>query len=242
MLRQFALNRLGKLFWAASFIAAPISSLGASEVSANLSTDTRGVFAFIEGRFAPISRSSGSQNSSASGSPPSSGTSSQRLRDTRSFELLPTHSLAYYHLISDNGNFVYGVRTHISRTKLQLKYPNGVILSSSPPVIRFSEPVRFDLSSIDAGFGPFIKYQVSPRISVQASLFAVRQKIKLKSKLGQWDLEDTFYRSFFEKTASVEFSPFLDNSIISPTLYSAVSRINGANEFVLGARLLNYHW
>lgn len=227
--------------WAAAFVAAPLQ-LEASEVIVSLSTDTRGVFVFIEDRFAPIRGSSRSSSSSRSGAGSSGSSGSSTPRDSRSLQLVPTHSLQFKYAFSDNMNLTYGIHARASRTQLRLKYPNGVTLSSSSPVIRFTEPVQFDLTSVDVGLGPYIAYQLSPRISVSASLLAVRQKIELKSKLGNWDLKDTFYRSFMEQSASIQLQPFLGESMLLPRLYSSISRIDGRNEFTVGADLINFQF
>lgn len=215
------------------FAMATFPSAGISEVSLNTSSDLRGALVVLGEIYKP--NTSGSSESGT----PSSGSSTSESRTQQNFQVLPSIGLGYRTLLFRNDDFRFGLYGAFNYVDLRANYPSGFRISSSGRNINFTEPASFDLQSFDVGFGPYVQWRFSENLYVAASFMWVHQRLKLSSRLGNWNLEDRLDRSFFEGNASVEYN-FLSGHFRDtwrPSVYVNFAGRPGENNVSVGLKL-----
>lgn len=204
----------------------------ARDISFILSNDSRGVSQYIQDQFFVFNGSSNQDDGTSLGT-----TEARESSDPRLLSVVPTHSVFLKLPLVMSERSILGLKFRLNRTQSSLSYPNGLTLSSSPE-IKFTEPVSLNLSSFDAGFGPYTQFQFSSQLTLEFSALAVKQRIYLDSKLGDWHLKDTFDRDFFEIIVTLEYAPFFNRSELAPRIYSSVQLCEGELNALAGLRII----
>lgn len=195
-----------------------IPKVAYSEVTVSLSTDLRGSISFLEELYRPNSPRSLAGQGALGGSAKSGET-------VEKFDILPAISVNYTHELVAHQTLTAGIRGAFSFVNLKASYPDGFTISSSDRNISFLESASFTLKSFDFGLGPYVRWQPSQKLRVNFGILLTHQRLQLSSRLGSWNLEDRFERSFVEWDSSLEYAIFNDFTIerILPSLVLALS-------------------
>ena len=213
-----------------------------AELSISISTDLRGSISFLEEIYQPNGSQSSAGSQSSSDASSSSSTSSSSLKDrasetTEQFRVLPAVRLRYRHIFIEQHDLRVGLHGSLSYVKLRARYPDGFTISAGSRNVRFTEPVSFTLESVDFGLGPFIQWQLTRNLDVNAAITRVDQRLKLSSELGSWNLEDSLQRTFIEWSSSIEYTILdrLAGDRIRPSIFLSI--VGRPKEKVIGLGL-----
>jgi len=209
-----------------------------AELSFSISTDLRGSISFLGDIYQPnsLTPSDGNQSTNGTQPPTSSGSSSD---DTiEQFDVLPALHLSYSRVLAEQRTLSFGFHGAFSYVNLSARYPDGFTILSSGKNISFTEPAAFTLKSFDLSLGPYVQWELTKNLQVNAAILLVNQRVVLSSRLGSWDLEDRIKRSFFEWSASMEYTPFgsLAGGRLRPALLLSVVERPRETTFSLGLK------
>lgn len=209
----------------------------ALDAAVSLSTDLRGSVYLAESLYKSLGSDTSDQGQ-GSGSSVDGGktvSSSQKTSDSTNFAVWPSLHMEASQKLYQRQQVIFGIKGEIVYLSLGVLYPNGLIFHSGGRRIRFIDPSSFRLSSFDAGIGPFVSFELSPRMSVGGEIMFVYQSLTIKSTLGNWNLKDTLYDSRIDGAIWIDYEigNNLFKSPFQPSLRLGVShRRNNASLYV----------
>lgn len=230
------MKRIAVFFRAAALLGCSTQVM-ALDAAVSLSTDFRGAVSLAESLYKSLD-SDTSDQSQGSGSRVDGGKtvwSSQETSDSVNFSVRPSLHMEASQKLYQRQQVIFGIMGEIVYLSLDVLYPNGLIFQSGGRRIRLIDPSSIRLHSFDAGIGPFISFELSPRMAVGGEIMYVHQSLTIKSALGDWNLNDTMYDRRIDGAIWVDYEigNNLFKSSIQPSLRLGVShRRNNASLYV----------
>lgn len=213
----------------------------AQDVAVSLSSDLRGAVNLAESLYKGLGSDTSSEDQGG-GSNADGGTtvsSRQDSSDSVSFAVRPSLHVEVSQQLYQRQQLNFGIKGELVYVALGVRYPNGFSIQSGGRTIRFTEPSSIQLRSLDAGVGPFVRFALSPRMTLGGQIMYVYQDLTIKSSLGSWELSDDLIDRRIDSSIWLDYGIF-NNSFepaVRPALRLGVVHRNNKASVNLGLRL-----
>lgn len=187
---------------AASFVVASCLTYStpvlALEISVSVSSDLRGGAYLAEGLYRSLTSDASDEGQDDSsvvdeGTVASTPPSVQNSSNTSEFAVRPSLHLEVSQRLFQLQKLTFGAKAEFVYASFGVRYPNGFSFQSGDRTVRFTEPSSLNLRSIDAGIGPIVKFEFTPRTSLRGEVLYVYQSVSIQSNLGSWKLKDDLF-------------------------------------------------
>jgi len=227
---QVQLKKVVALFGVGALLGYP-SPVAAFDATVSLSSDLRGAVYLVEGFYGSLGADTSDENEDV-------GSSSEG-SDTVNFAVRPSLHLEVSQQLYQRQQVTFGVKVEVVYASLGVRYPNEFSFQSGGRTIRFTEPSSIQLSSLDAGVGSFISFELSPQMFIGGEIMYVYQDLSIQSTLGSWDLNDNLYDSRIDSSIWLDYILF-NNGFdlpVQPKARLGVTHRHNESSFNLGLRV-----
>ena len=216
----------------------------ALETSVSITSDLRGGVYLAEGLYKSL-KSDASDEGQDDGSVVDEGTvastapSGQNLSDTSEFSVRPSLHLEVSQQLFQLQKLTFGAKVEFVYASYGVRYPNGFSFQSGDRIVRFTEPSSLNLRSIDAGIGPIIRLEFTPRTSLRGEVLFVYQSVTIQSNLGSWELKDHLFGKRIDRSIWFDYLIFnnaFDGSAQTVATFGVTHRHNEPS-FNIGLRV-----